>query len=75
MSRLIVKGLPADCTEERLRKHFGSFGQITDCALKYTKDGKFRRFGFVGFDNDEDATRAREELHNTFLGVSRLQVM
>ncbi|EJD76605.1 RNA recognition domain-containing protein [Loa loa] len=74
MSRLIVKGLPSNCTEEKLRDHFGSFGTITDCSLKYTIDGKFRRFAFVGFETDGNAQKARENLHNTFMGASRLTV-
>ncbi|VDO46076.1 unnamed protein product [Onchocerca flexuosa] len=74
MSRLIVKGLPSNCTEEKLRNHFKSFGRITDCSLKYTRDGKFRRFAFVGFETDENAQKAREHLHNTFMGASRLTI-
>lgn len=72
MSRLIVKGLPSNCTECMLRKHFGVFGQITDCSLKYTANGKFRRFAFVGFENEANAREAREQLHNTFIGPARL---
>ncbi|VIO98796.1 RNA recognition motif [Brugia malayi] len=74
MSRLIVKGLPSNCTEEKLRSHFKSFGKITDCSLKYTRDGKFRRFAFVGFETDENAQKARDNLHNAFMGTSRLTV-
>ncbi|KAM3716826.1 putative RNA-binding protein [Dirofilaria immitis] len=74
MSRLIVKGLPPNCTEKKLRTHFETFGRITDCSLKYTKDGKFRRFAFVGFETDGDAQKARESLHNTFMEATRLTV-
>ncbi|KAL3985712.1 RNA recognition motif family protein [Acanthocheilonema viteae] len=74
MSRLIVKGLPSNCTEEKLRNHFKRFGKITDCSLKYTKDGKFRRFAFVGFETDGNAQKAFENLHNTFMGASRLTI-
>lgn len=74
MSRLIVKGLPTNCTEEKLRNYFANFGRITDCSLKYTKDGKFRRFAFVGFETDDNAQKARESLHDTFMGASRLTV-
>uniref|UniRef100_A0A915PXN7 RRM domain-containing protein n=1 Tax=Setaria digitata TaxID=48799 RepID=A0A915PXN7_9BILA len=74
MSRLIVKGLPSNCNEEKLRNHFKSYGEITDCTLKYTKDGVFRRFAFLGYATDESAQKAREHLHNTFMGASRLLV-
>ncbi|VDN05656.1 unnamed protein product [Thelazia callipaeda] len=74
MSRLIVKGLPSKCTEEKLRQYFGKYGQITDCTLKYTKAGKFRRFAFLGFESDENARKAQDQLHGTFMGTSRLMI-
>ncbi|KAF3850875.1 hypothetical protein F7725_012647 [Dissostichus mawsoni] len=47
MSRLIIKNLPNGMKEERFRSMFAAFGTVTDCSLKFTKDGKFRKFGFV----------------------------
>uniref|UniRef100_A0A915ARL0 RRM domain-containing protein n=1 Tax=Parascaris univalens TaxID=6257 RepID=A0A915ARL0_PARUN len=74
MSRLIVKGLPSAYTEAKLRAVFEKYGQLTDCSLKYTKDGKFRRFAFVGFGDEHNAKRALSDLNNTFINASRIQV-
>ncbi|KAF4079049.1 hypothetical protein AMELA_G00188660 [Ameiurus melas] len=60
MSRLIVKNLPNGMKEERFRQMFAAFGTLTDCGLKFTKDGKFRKFGFVEFCTDfGDPNKAR----------------
>uniref|UniRef100_A0A914W1V9 RRM domain-containing protein n=1 Tax=Plectus sambesii TaxID=2011161 RepID=A0A914W1V9_9BILA len=74
MSRLIVKGLPATMTEPKLRAMFSERGTVTDCQLKYTREGKFRRFAFVGFDNERDAEDARHHLDRTFINASRIEV-
>lgn len=74
-SRLIVKGLPGNCTEAKLRSVFDSYGNITDCSLKYTKDGKFRRFAYVGFSEEGSASKALKHLDNTHIGSSKIKVL
>ncbi|KAF3695836.1 putative RNA-binding protein 19 RNA-binding motif protein 19 [Channa argus] len=74
MSRLIVKNLPNGMKEDRFRSMFAAFGTVTDCALKFTKDGKFRKFGFVGFKAEEDANRALKHFNKSFVDTSRVTV-
>ncbi|CAF1389336.1 unnamed protein product [Adineta steineri] len=74
MSRVIVKNLPKQVKEEHVRKHFEAFGPITDLQLKYTQDGIFRRFGFVGYANDEQAQRAIDKLNKSYIGTSKIVV-
>ncbi|KAF5905670.1 putative RNA-binding protein 19, partial [Clarias magur] len=74
MSRLIVKNLPNGMKEERFRKMFAAFGTLTDCGLKFTKDGKFRKFGFVGFKSEEDASNALKHFNKSFVDTSRVTV-
>ncbi|ETN80768.1 hypothetical protein NECAME_08942 [Necator americanus] len=73
-TRLIVKSLPSNCTEANLRSFFKKYGTLSDCTLKYTKEGKFRKFAFVGFDNEENARKALRETNLSYMGSSRLQV-
>ncbi|CRL01786.1 CLUMA_CG015002, isoform A [Clunio marinus] len=73
MSRLIVKNLPKTITEQKIRDVFTQKGTITDVQLKY-KDGKFRQFCFVGYENEESAQKAVEFYNNTFIGTSRVTV-
>jgi RNA recognition motif-containing protein len=74
MSRLIVKNLPKKITDTELRAHFASHGQVTDCCLKYTPDGRFRQFAFVGYANETDAMNAKQFYDRTFIGSNRLEV-
>ncbi|KAM3868181.1 putative RNA-binding protein 19 [Diretmus argenteus] len=74
MSRLIVKNLPNGMKEERFRGMFAAFGTLTDCTLKFTKDGKFRKFGFVGFKTEEDAGKALTHFNKSFVDTSRVTV-
>uniref|UniRef100_A0AAR2IN09 RRM domain-containing protein n=1 Tax=Pygocentrus nattereri TaxID=42514 RepID=A0AAR2IN09_PYGNA len=60
--------------EERFRKMFSAFGTLTDCGLKFTKDGKFRKFGFVGFKCEEDAEKALKHFNKSFVDTSRVTV-
>ncbi|KAJ8942069.1 hypothetical protein NQ318_004094 [Aromia moschata] len=74
MSRLIVKNLPKNVTEENLRLLFGEKGTITDIQLKYTPSGRFRRFGFVGYQNENEAEEAIKAFNLTFINTSRITV-
>lgn len=60
--------------EDRFRKMFADFGTLTDCALKFTKDGKFRKFGFVGFKTEDDAQKALKHFNKSFVDTSRVTV-
>ncbi|XP_036591321.1 probable RNA-binding protein 19 [Trichosurus vulpecula] len=74
MSRLIVKNLPSGMKEERFWQLFSDFGTLTDCSLKFTKDGKFRKFGFIGFKSEEEAQNALDHFHRSFIDTSRVTV-
>ncbi|KAK1159925.1 putative RNA-binding protein 19 isoform X1 [Acipenser oxyrinchus oxyrinchus] len=74
MSRLIVKNLPNGMKEERFRSMFAAFGTLTDCSLKFTKEGKFRKFGFVGFRSEEEAGTALKHFNKSFVDTARITV-
>ncbi|XP_028565562.2 putative RNA-binding protein 19 [Podarcis muralis] len=74
MSRLIVKNLPNGMKEERFRNLFAAFGTLTDCSLKFTKDGKFRKFGFIGFKSEEEANVALAHFNKSFIDTARVTV-
>lgn len=74
MSRIIVKNLPKNIKEEKFRSLFASKGEITDLRLCKTKDGVFRRFGFVGFKTEEQAENAMKFFNNSFIDTSKIQI-
>lgn len=47
---------------------------MTDIQLKYTKEGKFRQFAFVGFQTEEQAQEAIQFYDKTFIHTSRISV-
>ncbi|EFJ12267.1 hypothetical protein SELMODRAFT_182522 [Selaginella moellendorffii] len=71
-SRVCVKNLPTYVTDDKLREHFGAKGQVTDAKVMRTRDGKSRRFGFVGFYSQEEAESAVAYFNRSFLDTSRL---
>jgi len=74
MTRLVVKNLPLKITEQKLRSTFSSKGTITDLQLKYTKDGKFRGFAFIGYNTTEEAENARKYFDGTYIGAAVINV-
>jgi len=73
-TRLIVKNIPAFFEEKDLVEVFEKKGGITDCKIMRTKSGKSRKFAFVGYKTEDDASKAREFFNNTYLTTLRIQV-
>uniref|UniRef100_A0A0K8SNM8 RRM domain-containing protein n=1 Tax=Lygus hesperus TaxID=30085 RepID=A0A0K8SNM8_LYGHE len=75
MSRIIVKNLPNHANNvDKVKEKFSEIGVVTDVQLKYTAKGKFRNFGFIGFNTPEEASKAVQFFDKTFFGTSRLKV-
>ena len=62
---LYVKNLKSTVTEDNLRKAFEPYGAIE--RVKKTKD-----YGFIHFENREDALKAMEELNGTVMIILSL---
>ncbi|KAJ9175294.1 hypothetical protein P3X46_013864 [Hevea brasiliensis] len=62
-NNVFVKNLSEAITEDELKKIFGEFGTITSAVLMRDGDGKTKCFGFVNFENADDAARAVEALN------------
>ncbi|URE19304.1 CBS domain [Musa troglodytarum] len=61
-NNVFVKNLSESMTEDTLQEVFGEFGKITSCIVMREGDGKSKCFGFVNFENPDDAARAVQEL-------------
>ncbi|KAL0244500.1 hypothetical protein GEMRC1_008584 [Eukaryota sp. GEM-RC1] len=72
-SRIIVRGFPDTSNEASLRKHFQHIGSITDVKV-ITSNGKSRRFGFIGFSSESDASSAVDQMNGTFMGMAKVNV-
>ncbi|CAH9078127.1 unnamed protein product [Cuscuta europaea] len=62
-NNVYVKNLSESTTDEDLKKIFGEFGDITSAVVMRDADGKSKCFGFVNFDNTDDAAKAVEALN------------
>ena len=74
MSRLIIRNLPNNIKEERIRSIFAAKGELTDVKLCHTKDGKFRRFGFIGYKTEDQARAALQHFDSSFIDTSKITV-
>jgi len=61
---LYVKGFPENVTEEDLRQIFEEFGEIESLRLHPT-DKEKKLYAFVCFKKPDEASSAKEKLHNT----------
>ncbi|KAI8336220.1 hypothetical protein BC941DRAFT_514401 [Chlamydoabsidia padenii] len=73
-SRLIIKNLPKDLTEDKFRAHFAKKGEVTDAKLMRTSSGHSRRFGFIGYRSDKVADAALAHFNGTFINTSKIIV-
>ncbi|PKC17311.1 hypothetical protein RhiirA5_459199, partial [Rhizophagus irregularis] len=73
-SRLIIKNLPKNLTDNKFREHFSSKGQVTDAKIIKTSDGRSRCFGFIGYRSEQEANDALKYFNNTFIFTSRITV-
>ncbi|CAI9281873.1 unnamed protein product [Lactuca saligna] len=62
-NNVYVKNLPESTTDEDLKKTFGEYGMITSAVVMKDSDGKSKCFGFVNFENADDAANAVEGLN------------
>ncbi|THF95567.1 hypothetical protein TEA_006224 [Camellia sinensis var. sinensis] len=66
-TNIYVKNFSENTTDEELKKFFGSYGPITSAVVMRDGNGKSRCFGFVNFQNPDDAAAAVENLNGTSL--------
>ncbi|KAK9073373.1 hypothetical protein SSX86_007697 [Deinandra increscens subsp. villosa] len=62
-NNVYVKNLSESTTDEDLKKIFGEYGTITSAVVMRDGDGKSKCFGFVNFENTDDAANAVEALN------------
>ncbi|KAI8013800.1 Polyadenylate-binding protein 2 [Camellia lanceoleosa] len=62
-TNVFVKNLSESTTEEDLKKIFGEFGTITSVVVMRDADGNSRCFGFINFENADDAAQSVESLN------------
>lgn len=72
-SNLYVKNLPENATEETLQELFAKFGNITSCRIMKDEHGNSKKFGFVCFETQEQASKALS-LNNSIIDNKAIYV-
>ncbi|EGC34067.1 hypothetical protein DICPUDRAFT_80171 [Dictyostelium purpureum] len=62
-NNLFIKPLPADVTDEQLRKLFEPYGKIVECKVMLDQNGQSKFAGFVRFFNDSEAASAIDAMN------------
>ncbi|XP_015162116.1 polyadenylate-binding protein 2-like isoform X2 [Solanum tuberosum] len=62
-NNVYVKNLAESATDDELKNVFGEFGSITSAVVMRDADGKSKGFGFVNFEDADDAAKAVEALN------------
>ncbi|GER40077.1 polyadenylate-binding protein [Striga asiatica] len=73
-TNLYVKNLDTSFSEEVLREKFSKYGKIVSLVISKDENGASRGFGFVNFENPDDAKRAVEAFNGSKLGSKVLYV-
>ncbi|XP_010270544.1 PREDICTED: polyadenylate-binding protein 2-like isoform X2 [Nelumbo nucifera] len=62
-NNVFVKNLSESTTDEDLKNIFGEYGAITSAVVMRDGDGKSKCFGFVNFENADDAAQSVDALN------------
>eukprot|EP00040_Diaphanoeca_grandis_P044144 m.11430 g.11430 ORF g.11430 m.11430 type:complete len:941 (-) comp8809_c0_seq1:378-3200(-) len=69
MSRLIVKNIPKNISDKRLKEIFGKHGEVTQIKIQQK-----RRFAYIGYMDAKEANAALKYLHDTYIDTSKIEV-
>jgi multiple RNA-binding domain-containing protein 1 len=61
-TRLFVRNLPFNASEEELESYFSSIGKVMECHIAVDDQKRSKGFAFVAFASSEDALAARTQL-------------
>jgi len=62
-TNLYIKNLPLEVDEAEFRSMFEKYGKVTSAVITMDNEGKSKGFGFVNYENHEDAAKAVDDLH------------
>lgn len=73
--KLYVRGFPYETTDEELHELFSQHGEVASAkTISDRETGRPRGFGFVEFENDEEAEKAIKALDGSDFGGRKIFV-
>ncbi|ESN92611.1 hypothetical protein HELRODRAFT_69406 [Helobdella robusta] len=74
-NRVFVGGISSDTSENELKFFFSAYGPVKDCKIILDRGGISKSYGFVTFENQEDAERIlKKEFENLIFKERKLNV-
>ncbi|KAM6500472.1 polyadenylate binding protein [Amanita muscaria] len=73
-TNLYIKNLDTEVTQEEFENLFIQFGNVTSALVAVDEEGKSKGFGFVNYENHEQAQMAVDALHDTDIRGKKLFV-
>ncbi|KAI8892512.1 putative PAB1-mRNA polyadenylate-binding protein [Globomyces pollinis-pini] len=73
-TNIYVKNIDSSIDENKFNEMFQAFGPVTSCRLSVDENGVSKEFGFVNYENHEDAERAVNEMNETEIAGKVLYV-
>lgn len=74
-TKLFIGSLPYSTTDEELEQLFAAEGTVSSAKVIFDREtGRSKGFGFVEFENDDEAKAAIEKLNGSDLGGRSLVV-
>ncbi len=73
-TNLYVKNIAFEVTQQEFEDLFHQFGQVTSAVIQTDDEGKSKGFGFVNYEQHEDAQKAVDSLHDSDLKGQKLFV-
>ncbi|KAG6866515.1 hypothetical protein C0991_003059 [Blastosporella zonata] len=64
-TNLYVKNIDSAMTQDEFEKLFSAFGAVTSALISVDEEGKSKGFGFVNYENHEEAQTAVDQLHDS----------
>ncbi|KAK3810197.1 MAG: hypothetical protein J3Q66DRAFT_352390 [Benniella sp.] len=64
-TNVYIKNLDPEVSQDEVEALFAKYGPITSCVVASDDSGRSKGFGFINFENHEDAQRAVDELHDS----------
>ncbi|KAI8914500.1 hypothetical protein EDD86DRAFT_234907 [Gorgonomyces haynaldii] len=73
-TNIYVKNLDGSVDQKKFEELFTPFGKIVSIALAVDEDGKSKEFGFVNYENHQDAAAAVQEMNEKEIAGKQLYV-
>lgn len=63
-TNVYIKNLDEDISQDKLQTMFEKYGKVSSCAVMKDGEGRSKGFGFIAFEDADDAEKAVDAMHD-----------